>query len=47
MFQDAFSGEKTLKERFKYLVKPPGWRHDGTGKISDDLRADWIKNHPK
>ena len=47
MFKDAFSGKKTLTERFLYLVKPPGWRHDGTGKISDDLRADWIKNHSK
>ena len=47
MFKDAFSGKKNLKERFQYIVKPPGWRHDGTGKISDDLRAEWIKNHSK
>ncbi|WP_055444635.1 sterol desaturase family protein [Lacinutrix himadriensis] len=41
MFKDAFSGKKSLKSRFLYLVKPPGWKHDGTGKLSGDLRAEW------
>ena len=31
----------TLKFR---IIKPPGWKHDGTGKLSDDLRNEWIKN---
>ena len=43
MFKDALSGRKTLKDRLLYLIKPPGWKHDGTGLISDDLRNDWIK----
>lgn len=44
MFKDAFSGKKSLKSRFLYLVKPPGWKHDGTGKLSGDLRAEWEKS---
>jgi len=44
MFRDAFSGQKTLKQRLLYLIKPPGWRHDGTGKVSDDLRQEWLNN---
>ena len=44
MFKDAFSGKKSIKNRFLYLLKPPGWRHDGTGKISTDLRNEWQKN---
>ena len=43
MFKDALSGKKSLKNRFLYLIKPPGWKHDGSGKISDDLRNEWLK----
>ncbi len=45
LFKDAFSGKKSLTNRLKYLVKPPGWKHDGTGKVSEDLRKEWLKNH--
>jgi len=44
MFKDAFSGKKSLKNRLFYLIKPPGWRHDGSGKISKDLRKEWLKS---
>lgn len=43
MFRDAFSGKKSIKNRLLYLIKPPGWKHDGTGAISDDLRNEWLK----
>ncbi|WP_431157601.1 sterol desaturase family protein [Winogradskyella poriferorum] len=43
MFKDVFSGKKSLKNRWLYLLKPPGWKHDGSGKISEDLRNEWIK----
>lgn len=46
MFKDAFSGKKSLKNRILYLLKPPGWTHDGTGKLSDDLRKEWLKSNP-
>ncbi|MEZ4803026.1 MAG: sterol desaturase family protein [Gelidibacter sp.] len=39
--KDSFTGKKSVVSRLKYLIKPPGWKHDGTGKISDDLREEW------
>ncbi|WP_418604033.1 sterol desaturase family protein [Hwangdonia sp.] len=42
MFKDVFSGRKSITKRFLYFIKPPGWKHDGTGKISDDLRKEWM-----
>ncbi len=45
MFKDTFTGKKTLKQRLLYLIKPPGWKHDGTGKISKELRTEWLKRH--
>lgn len=45
MFKDAFSGKKSLKSRFLYFIKPPGWKHDGTGKLSDDLRQEWLNKN--
>lgn len=44
MLNDVFDGKKSIKERFLYLVKPPGWRHDGTGKVSDNLRDEWLES---
>ena len=43
LFKDAVYGKKSLKQRLHYLIKPPGWKHDGTGKISNELRAKWIE----
>ena len=47
MFKDAFSGNKSIKDRLQYLIKPPGWKHDGTGKISDELREEWLETNSK
>ncbi|WP_115461916.1 sterol desaturase family protein [Winogradskyella aurantiaca] len=47
MFKDAFTGHKSFKDRLNYLFKPPGWKHDGSGKISNDLRREWLNNKPK
>ena len=48
MFKDAFTGQKSLKDRINYFLKPPGWKHDGTGKLSYDLRKEWVdKNKEK
>ncbi|PQJ77837.1 sterol desaturase family protein [Polaribacter porphyrae] len=41
MFKDFFSSKISIKNKFKYLLKPPGWKHDGTGKLSSDLRNEW------
>lgn len=42
MLKASFTGKKSIPERLNYLIKPPGWTHDGTGKVSDDLRQEWI-----
>ncbi len=34
----------SLSQRLLYLIKPPGWRHDGSGKQSEDIRAEWEAN---
>ena len=41
MFSDAFTSKTSLVNKFKYFTKPPGWKHDGTGTLSSDLRKDW------
>ncbi len=43
MFKDVFTRQMPLKYRLLYLVKPPGWRHDGNGITSNELREDWIE----
>ncbi|GGW64253.1 sterol desaturase/sphingolipid hydroxylase (fatty acid hydroxylase superfamily) [Winogradskyella epiphytica] len=43
LFKDAFTGKKSFKDRILYIFKPPGWKHDGTGKSSDTLRTEWLK----
>ena len=41
MFRDAFTSNTTLSNKLLYFIKPPGWKHDGTGIISDDIRKKW------
>ncbi len=41
MFRDFFKSKTSFTNKIKYLYKPPGWRHDGTGTISSDLRKKW------
>lgn len=41
MMKSAFQPGISPRTRFDYLRKPPGWKHDGTGKLSEDLRAEW------
>ncbi len=43
MFKDVVSEKKSLINRLQYFIKPPGWRHDNTGTVSDDLRNEWLK----
>jgi sterol desaturase/sphingolipid hydroxylase (fatty acid hydroxylase superfamily) len=39
--KDIFSSKTSLFNKLKYLAKPPGWKHDGTGVLSSDLRKEW------
>lgn len=47
LIKDSFSGRKSLVNRFRYLINPPGWKHDGTVKDSDMLRDEWLNEHSK
>jgi len=47
MLKDIFAGQKSLKNRIFYLLEPPGWKHDGSGKVSDDLRQEWLNSKSK
>ena len=41
LFKDAFTSHTSLRNRLKYFLKPPGWRHDGESILSTDLRKEW------
>lgn len=41
MFKDFFSSNTSIKNKFKYFIKPPGWKHDGSSILSSDLRNAW------
>jgi len=44
MFRDFFTSKTSILNRFKYLLKPPGWKHDGSSILSSDLRKEWEEN---
>jgi len=44
LFSDFFTSKTSLSNKFKYFLKPPGWKHDGTGILSEDLRKKWEKD---
>ncbi|CAL2086552.1 sterol desaturase family protein [Tenacibaculum sp. 190524A05c] len=41
MLKDVFRSNTSIGKRLQYLLKPPGWKHDGTGILSTDLRKEW------
>jgi len=45
LFKDASGTRMSVKHRILYLFKSPGWKHDGSGKVSNDLRKEWLKNN--
>ena len=45
LFKDLNTKNISGKDRIKYLYKPPGWKHDGTGKLSTDLKEEWLKEN--
>ncbi len=40
MLKDIFAPGLSLRQRFAYALKPPGWSHDGSRKTSDQIKAD-------
>ena len=47
MFKDFFTSKTSFINKIKYLIKPPGWKHDGTSILSSDLRKEWEENNKK
>ena len=47
MLKDFFTSKTSIINKLKYLIKPPGWKHDGTGILSTDLRKEWEENKKK
>jgi hypothetical protein len=41
--KDVISSKTTVTNKIKYFLKPPGWKHDGTGVVSSDIRKEWEK----
>lgn len=41
LFKDVLTSKTSFINRFKYFLKPPGWKHDGTGTLSTDMRKEW------
>ena len=41
MFKDVFTSKTSIGKKLLYFLKPPGWKHDGTGELSSDLRKEW------
>ncbi|NCT09306.1 MAG: sterol desaturase family protein [Flavobacteriia bacterium] len=43
LFKDVITSNTIFINKIKYFLKPPGWKHDGTGILSKDLRKSWAK----
>ena len=37
MLKDLFTSKTSIRNKLKYLIKPPGWKHDGSSILSSDL----------
>lgn len=47
MLTDAFKSKTSFINRLKYFIKPPGWKHDGTGFLATDMRKEWEERNVK
>ncbi|MCF6222740.1 MAG: sterol desaturase family protein [Flavobacteriaceae bacterium] len=41
LFKDITKSKTSFLTKIKYLIKPPGWKHDNTGVLSSDIRKGW------
>lgn len=41
LFKDVFSSKTSILNKLNYFFKPPGWKHDGSGILSSDMRKEW------
>jgi hypothetical protein len=47
LFKDVYTTKTSFINKLKYLLKPPGWRHDGTGTLSEDMLREWKEKNNK
>jgi sterol desaturase/sphingolipid hydroxylase (fatty acid hydroxylase superfamily) len=47
LFKDVYTTKTSFINKLKYLLKPPGWRHDGTGRLSEDMLREWKEKNNK
>ena len=47
MLKDVFNSKTSISNKLKYLFKPPGWKHDGTGILSEDMLREWKEKNNK
>ncbi|WKD86757.1 hypothetical protein KCTC32516_02135 [Polaribacter huanghezhanensis] len=47
LFKDVFTSKTSVFNKLKYFLKPPGWKHDGTGILATDMRKEWEKKQRK
>lgn len=41
LLKDVFTSKTSFLNKLKYVLKPPGWKHDGTGILATDMRKEW------
>lgn len=42
-----FKRDLPLSTKFRYLINPPGWSHDGSSKTTKELRKEWEEERHK
>lgn len=47
LLKDVFTSKTSVLNKLKYLLKPPGWKHDGTGILATDMRKEWEEKKQK
>lgn len=47
ILKDAGQSGLSLRQRAGYVFGPPGYSHDGSRKMSEDLKRDFLKAHPE
>lgn len=47
MLQDVSQPGINWRSRLAYMVKSPGWSHDGSRQTSNDIKRDYVQQHPE
>jgi len=46
IFKDVLQPELNWQQRWRYVLAPPGYSHDGSRQTSSDIKQDFIYKHP-